>query len=368
MPVKPLPPNSNLDHLKHQAKDLLQAHAVRDRGAAQRLREFHPRFLKSADAEIFAARLKLSDSLLAVARERGFSSWVRLKGHVLKPLRGNELDLPHQERIEDSAFRHAVDLLDAGDVVGLRAHLITHPGLARRRVLCEGGNYFRSPSLLEFVAENPVRHGVLPANIAAIAGVILEAGVEQAALDETLMLVSTGQVSRECRLQIPLIDLLCRHGADPDAALEAAVVHGEVEAAAELIACGARLTLPVTAGLGRHTEFMRLLPSATSEERHLALSVAADHGYHDIVKALLDAGEDPNRYNPVGGHAHTTPLHQAAWRGYENIVRLLVEEGACVDMRDILWSGTAAEWAAHGGHKSIEAYLRQRQALLSSKP
>jgi hypothetical protein len=36
----------------------------------------------------------------------------------------------------------------------------------------------------------------------------------------------------------------------------------------------------------------------------------------EIVRLLLDAGEDPNRYNPVGGHSHTTPLHQAAGGGH----------------------------------------------------
>ena len=47
MPVKRLPSNPNLDHLKYQAKDLLKPHAARDPGAAQRIREFHPRFRKA---------------------------------------------------------------------------------------------------------------------------------------------------------------------------------------------------------------------------------------------------------------------------------------------------------------------------------
>ena len=44
MPVKRLPANPNLEHLKYQAKDLLNMHAARDVKAAQRIREFHPRF------------------------------------------------------------------------------------------------------------------------------------------------------------------------------------------------------------------------------------------------------------------------------------------------------------------------------------
>ena len=114
------------------------------------------------DATIFDARFRLSDAQLTIARERGFASWARLKRHIEKPTLADQLDLPHHERIENLAFRHAVDLLDQGDVVNLRAHLNTHPHLVRERVMFEGGNYFRHPTLLEFVAENPVRRGTLP--------------------------------------------------------------------------------------------------------------------------------------------------------------------------------------------------------------
>ena len=55
MPVRQLPPNPNLDHLKYQAKDLLKDHAARSQATAQRLREFHPRFRRSSDVEIFNA-------------------------------------------------------------------------------------------------------------------------------------------------------------------------------------------------------------------------------------------------------------------------------------------------------------------------
>jgi hypothetical protein len=69
MPVRSLPSNPNPDHLKYQAKDLLKEHAARAPAAAQRFREFHPRFGGTSDAEIFAAQLKLSDAQLAIARE-----------------------------------------------------------------------------------------------------------------------------------------------------------------------------------------------------------------------------------------------------------------------------------------------------------
>ena len=357
MPVRRLPPNPNLDHLKYQAKDLLKERAARTPGIAQRIREFHPRFGGAMDAEIFDAGFSLSDAQLTVAREYGFPSWTRLKRHIEKPTLSDRLDLPHQERIENAPFRRAVELLDAGDAAGLRAHLKQHPNLVHERVVFEGGNYFRNPTLLEFVAENPVRHSVLPPDIVDVTRVILDAGASQAARNETLMLVSTGSVPRECRVQVPLIDLLCDYGADPNSAVRATALHGEFEALKALMERGARMDLPVAAALGRIDDARRLLASASGEDRHLALSLAADFGHVEIARLLLDAGEDPNRYNPVGGHSHTTPLHQAAGAGHYAVVRLLVERGARLDLKDILWRATPADWARHAGRTEIEAYL-----------
>jgi hypothetical protein len=275
--------------------------------------------------------------------------------------------LPHHERIEDFTFRRAVELLDAGDTAGLRAHLSQHPKLAHQHVVFEGGNYFRNPTLLEFVAENPVRHGTLPKNIVEVTKVILDADVEESALNETLMLVSTGRVPRECRVHVPLIGLLCDHGADPNSAIQAAALHGELEAVHALIERGARIDLPVAAALGRIEDSRRLLPGAARDDRHLALASASQFGHVEIVRLLLDAGEDPNRYNPVGGHSHTTPLHVAAGSGHDEVVRLLVERAARLDLKDILWQATPADWARHGGRTEIEAYLRAQDSASENR-
>lgn len=360
MPVTRLPSNPNLDHLKYQAKDLLREHAARSQQAAQRIREFHPRFTKSADAEIFHAKLRLADAQLAIAREYGFPSWTRLKRHIEHPTLADQLNLPHHERIEDATFRRSVDLLDAGDEDGLREHLKRHPNLIHQHVVFEGGNYFRNPALLEFVAENPVRRGSLPKNIVNIARIILDAGAERSAVNETLGLVATGRVPRECHAQVPVINLLCDYGADPNSAMHGAALHAEWQAVDALIARGARIDLPVAAALGRTEDARRLLPDADAEHRQLGLALAAQFGHFDIVRLLLDSGADPNRYSP--GHSHSTPLHQAALAGHNEVVRLLVESGARLDMKDILWHATPAGWARHAGKTEIEEYLRQQES------
>ena len=363
MPAKRLPSNPNLDHLRYQAKDLMRGHTARDLSVAQRIREFHPRFSGASDGKIFDAKLSLSGAQLAIAHEYGFPSWARLKAHVEEPTLSSQLNLPHHERIKDAAFRRAVDLLDAGDPAGLRDYLRQHPKLVRQRVVFEGGNYFRNPTLLEFAAENPVRHGKLPENIAEVVRVILDAGADSSARDETLMLIATGRVPRESHVQDSLIDLLCDRGADPSSAIRAAVSHGEFEAVSALILRGARIDLPVAAALGRVDDSRRLLPAASNEDRHLALALASQLGRVEIVRMLLDDVEDPNRYNPVGSHSHSTPLHQAALGGHTDVVRLLVERGARVDQKDVIWQGTAADWARHAGNTELEAYLREEEAV-----
>ena len=359
MPTRPLPSRPDLDHLKHQAKDLLRAHAAGDPEASQRIREFHPRFSRSTDAAIRRAKLTLSDAQLAIGREYGFPSWARLKAHIERPERA-DLDLPAHERITDPVFRRAVDLLDAGDADGLRACLKEHPGLVHRHIRLEGGNYFTNPTLLEFAAENPIRHGRLPANIAEVVKVVLDAGAktDASSIESTLALVCSGRVPRECEVQAPLIDLLCDHGADPDRGMLPALLHDESEAVKQLLRRGATVDLTVAAATGRLAEARRLLPAATPEDRHRALALAAQQGHTEIVRLLLDAGEDPDRYNPVGCHSHSTPLHQAVCYGREEVVRLLVERGARREIKDILHQGTPLDWAKYAGRPEIEEYLR----------
>ncbi len=288
---------------------------------------------------------------------------MELSNQIEQSTLGDDVNIPHHERIKDAAFRRAVDLLDTGDIEGLRNHLIDHPGIVHQRVTFQGGNYFKNPALLEFVAENPIRRGTLPTNIVAVTKVILEAGsrTDQSVLDETLGLVCSGRVPRECGVQLPLIDLLCAYGSDPDSAMPAALVHGEFDAVNVLIRQGASLDLSVAAALGQTEDAGRLLAVSGGEDRHRALALAAQFGHIEIVLLLVNAGEDPNRYNPVGAHTHSTPLHQAALAGHIEIVRLLVERGARLDSKDTLFEGTPADWAKYAGKTEVEEYLRLQE-------
>jgi peptide-methionine (S)-S-oxide reductase len=263
-------------------------------------------------------------------------------------------------RIEDDEFRRAVDLLDAGDVAGLKELLARQPDLARRRIRYQGESYFWNPALIEFIAENPIRHGKLPANIVEVARVILDAGArnDQEAIDSALGLVCSGMVPRQCGVQVPLVDLLCQYGADPNAGMLPGLGYSEREAVDALVRLGARTDLAYFAATGSTLEARRAIPAADAELRHRALAWAAQYGHADIVRMLLDAGEDPNRFNPKGAHPHSTPLHQASLYGHLDVVRLLLERGARRDLKDTVYGGTALGWAEHGERAEVARLLR----------
>lgn len=82
MPIKSLPSNPSLEHLKYQARDLLKALNHGNAEAIARTREFHPRFPRESDDKIRSAQLSLDDAQWIIAREYGFDSWPKLKHHV----------------------------------------------------------------------------------------------------------------------------------------------------------------------------------------------------------------------------------------------------------------------------------------------
>jgi ankyrin repeat protein len=54
-------------------------------------------------------------------------------------------------------------------------------------------------------------------------------------------------------------------------------------------------------------------------------------------------------------------LHQAAGAGHEEVVLLLVERGARLDLKDVLWRATPADWARYEGQSDLEQFLRKKE-------
>jgi ankyrin repeat protein len=325
-------------------------------------------------AELQAAkRLGPDETRLAVARLHVFGGWPVLVEYALAVAR---------EGSPVVRFEAAVEAVVDGDVERLAAMLRADPGLVRARstrVTPHDPPVHRA-TLLHYVAANGVEgyRQRTPKNAVDVARTLLDAGAEVDALADlygqgctTMSLLVSSCHPAEAGLQVPLASLLLDYGASVEgdgsgrwsSPLMTALAFGYTRTAEALAARGARNdSLPAAAGLGRADEVRRLLPSADAEARHKALALAALHGQVDALRLLLDAGEDPNRFNPEGNHAHSTPLHQAALAGHEAVVRLLVERGARLDVKDAIYRSTPLGWALHGGRAEIAEFLRSRGA------
>jgi hypothetical protein len=376
MDTHPLPFHSSLARYEKQAAELLEARGSGDPQAIEVFHRNHPRFLDDKivwlpkdlqDSEIRNAALDLADAQLALARWYSFQDWPALADYVHSV---------HQ----DSAifqFESAIEALIAGDSETLKSLLRENPQLVRARSTRR--NHHDPPRhcamLLHYLGANGVEghRQKTPPNAVDIMKVVLNAGAEIDALAylygggcTTMSLLVSSCHPANAGLQVALTETLLDFGASIDGVgdtrwrspLMTALIFGYLDTAATLARRGARIdNIAAAAGLGRLDEVKRLLPTSDPESRHRALALSAQLGHADVVRALLDAGEDPDRYNPDGFHSHSTPLHQAALAGRDAVVRLLVERGARLDIKDKIYQGTPLGWAEHGGKTEIANFI-----------
>jgi ankyrin repeat protein len=378
-----LPYRASLSEYQRQADALLNGWKEGDESAIRFFWQQHPRFRRPdalwlpkqmEKSEIQTEVMADDDAQLAVARWYDFRDWAALTEWVEEVGRdGSPISL----------FETAVEAVINGDAPQLERLLRQNPDLVRARstrVTWWAPPQRHRATLLHYIAANGVEgyRQKTPKNAVEIATMLLRAGAEVDALADMYegehttmsMLVSSGHPAK-AGLQVALTETLLDFGASVDGAgkgtwtspLMTALAFGYTDTAQALARRGARVdTLAAAAGLGRADDARRLLPRATAEERHVAMALAAQHGHVEIVRALLDAGIDPNRYNPKGNHGHSTPLHQAVAAGKDGVVRLLVERGARLDITDRIYNGTPLGWAEYCGQPGIAAYLRTHGA------
>ena len=82
MPPRGLPGNANLEQLKKGAKSFQRAVRAGDPGAAEVVREFHPRLPDAQPGSPELNGFTRTDAQLVVARQFGFPSWPKLKAHL----------------------------------------------------------------------------------------------------------------------------------------------------------------------------------------------------------------------------------------------------------------------------------------------
>ena len=382
MDLKPLPFRSSLDQYQRQAEELLEAYKSGDSEAIQCIKGDNPRFLDSKilwlpknlpDSEVLSAALELSDAQLTIARWYDFQSWTALTEYV---------DAVTEQNSPVCRFESAVEAVINGDAAALQSLLRDDPELVRAR--STRVTHFDPPvhraTLLHYVAANGVEgyRQRTPKNAVEVAEILLRAGAEADALADmygepctTMSLLVSSCHPAKAGVQVALAETLLDFGASIEgqgsgkwrSPLMTALAFGYGRTAEALAKRGARVDhIAAAAGLGRLADARRLLAAADGESRQRALALAAQHGHADIVRLLIDAGEDPSRYNPDGNHSHSTPLHQAVIAGHDAVVRLLVERGAGLDIKDTIYQSTPLGWAIYSGQTEIEKYLRAHGA------
>lgn len=361
-----LPFTATADDYTAEAEELFKAFTSGDDAAAWRYKWEHPRFKGKTIVDVNDARpsLDFSDAQMVVARQYSFNTWDELIAFA------NDLTV--------ARFEEAVDAVVDGDLDKLRTFLREDPSLvharSKRRHHC---------TLLHYLGANGVEGGrqKTPANAVEVMKLLLDSGAEPDSLADlydskctTMSMLVSSCHPANAGLQAALAETLLDYGAayigpgdNWNSAVLTALTFGYVDTAEALARRGAPIDdLPSAAGLNRVDDVARLLPSADAHARHLALALATQLGHAEVVRLLLDAGEDPSRFNPDGFHSHATPLHNAVWNEEDDVVRLLVERGARLDILDRIYLGTPLDWAVYGKKEKVAEYLREHGAPSSS--
>jgi hypothetical protein len=268
-------------------------------------------------------------------------------------------------------FEAAVDAIVAGDLTTLERQLRQNPDLIRAR---STRTHHSTP--LHYVGANGVEgfRQKTPHNAVQILETLLDAGAEVDAVADmyrgttTLGLVATSIHPVKAGVQGALIDVLLERGASLDRAVapdytdgrvvNACLANGRGEGAEYLARRGARLDLEGAAGVGRldivrdfFNEDGSLKPAATTNQMKSGFNWACSYGRLEVVRFLLGRS-----VNPAERHGGETGLHCAAYGGHVEIVKLLLERGAPVNIQDEKWAGTPLDWALHGwGNSPPEA-------------
>jgi hypothetical protein len=381
MKLDPLRFDAPLADYIAQADVLFAAWQAGDENAIDLFWSRHPQFLDdkipwlqrrmSKDA-VRETPITREDASLALARWYDFADWARLVEHVEAVSQPGPI----------KRFEAAVEAVIDGDIPALRKLLQQDPDLVRRR--STRVTHFDPPvhgaMLLHYLGANGVEgyRQRSATNAAAVAKVLLEAGADPDALAAlyggqctTMALLVSSTPPARAGVQVALVETLIDYGASVTpkgegqwvSPVETALVFGQQDAARALVKRGAPVeTLAAAAGLGDLDGVRRMLPNANDIDRQRALALAAQLGHGEVVRVLLDAGGDPNRFNPPGTHSHSPPIHQAVAAGHLDVVKLLVERGARLDIKDTIYQGTPLGWAQYCNQPHIAAFLREQGA------
>jgi ankyrin repeat protein len=395
VPPRGLPGNANLEQLRKGAKSFQRAVRAGDAGAAELVREFHPRLRDARPGSSELNDFTRTDAQLVIARQFGFASWPKLKAHL--ELVARYARSPHEQAVggpltdeqavvdeflrlacltygDDDAdrFRRAESLLrDHGWLARASIHTTAATGEvdAARELLNRdpsqassvGGPYGWEPLLYLTYSRVPLGPG---RSFVGVARLLLDHGADPNAgyLWEGLIppftaltgaLGGGGTIPKHPQ-ELVLARLLLSAGADANDG-QALYNQGWGPNREE---DWLDLLFEFGLGTGDGGPWRRLLGERQDSPRKMLedlLIAAASHGFTDRVQRLLARGVDPDGRevtHPI--YQGRSPVQQAALNGHMDVVSLLVAAGAS-------WEHDAVDEliavAMSGDHSAVERLL-----------
>jgi hypothetical protein len=164
--TKELPSRPSIDHLKHQARDLQQAHRAGEVEALARVQAHLPGH---------DGRLSLARAQTVIAREHGVQSWPQLKALVERRLlEQHQAEASRAAGVPELVLTQALAAVRALDHDALMALLRSHPALLQVQV-----NRNRGSNLLhEACAVKLADLGRTPADAIRVIDLLLASGVD----------------------------------------------------------------------------------------------------------------------------------------------------------------------------------------------
>jgi ankyrin repeat protein len=333
-PSEQLPPTPSLRQLRNRAKDLLQSLRAGEPDAIRRIRESHPRFSGSSQAEIPAAEVALADAQFVIARELGFDSWTKLKKHVeslsQRATSMHQLVAGDDVQAMQQAFAQDPESVNQPNESGL-------PPLYTAAL-------FRNRQAINFLSDHGAVVDIFACaylGMATDAESLLERNPELARATTRDGMTALHFAARAGYIDV--VDVLLRHHSDVNAldkrgrsALMEACHGGpwKFEPADEIVQLlldhDAQIDLLQAAAMGRTDLVASILDRDASlidipdSQGKTALFHAAHNNRLAAVKLLVERGADVNRADAVG----TAALHRTSGQCSDELIRYLIDHGA----------------------------------------